>query len=112
MTPRADQLSRFATFFAVLLGVIAALGMYVYQRAAFMLGLSRAGRRVLAVALVAGVLTLPAGRLMRFVLPDGLLRVLSFCGWLLALSILMTAVLKDGAAPQVTQARVATAAVR
>ncbi|MCC6558407.1 MAG: metallophosphoesterase [Polyangiaceae bacterium] len=84
---------RFATFFAGLLAVVALLGSYVHRRAAGLLDLSRRGRRALAALLIAGIIALPAGRLGRALLPDGLVRSLSMLGWMLALAIVITAVL-------------------
>lgn len=84
---------RTAFFFLVLSLVLAPLGYYVHQRASSVIGLSRRGRRVLSGLLIAVVVVMIAGRLLRGFLPEAALRVPAMVGWLLLLSLIISSIL-------------------
>src|SRR5262245_40721367 len=82
---------RFAVFFAFLLVLFTALNVFVHRRASDLFALTRRGRRALAVVFFVGVLTIPAGRLLGAVLPEGLLMWVALVGLTLELAVLISA---------------------
>lgn len=82
---------RFVLFFGALSVALSFLNAYVHSRASRVLGLSKRGRRALAVALIASGLMLVGGRLLGRVAPSALAEWLAILGFTVQLAVLIAA---------------------